>query len=163
MKDNLDNPLWTYALNVYDDCNVRECLHTLQDASCLNINYILASLYLTHRGQYMTAKQWAQVIASCSGIEGKCSEARQQRLSLKTGDHESYQKAKQYELLLEQRHLAIIFKQLEAMAVKACAFSTAMDNIEAFYSSISDKPLDTVNIVTLFEPLLYCIQHNESI
>jgi len=112
--------LWTYSCQLYQYAPVQELLLQLQDAHGLNVNMMLALLYLADHQESLTEKQISEYIQRTEVIADKINALRAVRKLFKDDDEdapfqETYQHLKQAELAAEKVHLHVLERLFELL------------------------------------------------
>jgi uncharacterized protein (TIGR02444 family) len=99
---------WHYALDVYQQEGVKQACLDLQDKMQLNVNLILAMMYLCKHGLMYRYDDFSEVEQAIAESEKKLKHHRRKRRGLKKIDESLYEKALSEELTMEKAQQAII-------------------------------------------------------
>jgi uncharacterized protein (TIGR02444 family) len=109
------NALWDFSLSVYSDKRVEVILLELQEQYGVDINMVLACLWMASNRRELTRPQCQLLQQSCLSWQQDCvMPLRNVRRTLKdrTGTEAMYQKVKQLELESERWQQDLLFEML---------------------------------------------------
>lgn len=107
----LQNPLWLFAIEHYQNPKIEQALLQLQDCDACNINLLLWLGFLSAQNCNISIEAFKQVEASLAPLASTICQLRQYRKQCKNSeDKHFYQQIKQQELNLEQLYIAKLFE-----------------------------------------------------
>lgn len=112
-SDGLDNALWRFATHFYAKPGIAESLLMLQDVYRLDINLMLLMLYLDQQNQTINNMQLRHIMSHSKIWQEKASMMRALRRDLKSLNDDLYQKAKAFELNIEQHYIGALFNLIK--------------------------------------------------
>jgi len=105
------NPLWVFSLSVYAWPGVAEACLALQDRHGLEVNFLLAALWLADLGHDLAQDELAHLERETSPLRDRVREARTVRRRMDRASIE-YRECKQRELALEANLQDVIYAHL---------------------------------------------------
>lgn len=115
-SSSLQNPLWQFSLDFYGHGEVQQFLLDCQDRKGADVCLLLWASYVTARGSQLSEESWR--VADRALVPRRRMIASVRRLRrwlgrLRPRTQRLYEACKRYELTLEQRQLAALWKLQE--------------------------------------------------
>ncbi len=138
--------LWTFSCQFYQQPTIQELLLELQDKHSLNVNMLLALIYLAHHNESLTPEQIAEYTERTQVISAKIAHLRQVRREFADPDPEApfaetYALLKQAELSAEKVMLKVLERLFEQVPPKVDQQDAYSDNLQAYWSLVSNEAM----------------------
>ena len=138
-NQQLNNPFWTYACELYQNPDLQAILLRLQDEHCLNINILLCMVWLGENRVLITDKPLTSLVDCIEDINSNVVQPlRQARRYLKTDGSlptNCYESVRQMELDIEKILIQKLFDNSRILLQDIVNHSCVEHNIELYIKS----------------------------
>lgn len=119
MNNPLDNPIWQYALTVYECPEIRDACLDLQDSCGVNVNLLLFNGWLLSNKTVIRGDHWRAIFIALEPWQSVSNRIRAYRRLLRPKQvkdpsyNDCYQQVLRFELISEQYQYRVLWQQTQ--------------------------------------------------